>query len=259
MDDIFQIPYGQPTKMSIYIPETLSPQKMVKADIPPNHESVKVSFKCPAHYKKEFKDSHCALIISVGQTVHEGEVFLSTIRLVNSAFKECTILVDDSLQRHTLAMNNDAGEESMYQLSMEIGDRWIEESQKFFDEFTIPYNIVRWDHWLKLNEYSKQRTAVNYLYATDRQVADAFHMAAHKFLDRYIARLDRDIDYDRAFNLCLEYLQEECAVMYLKAQAGYHFDIYPRRRNLAMAITYIRLVRPYFPGMLRAVSLSIKT
>ncbi|MCE3268266.1 MAG: Uncharacterized protein K0R49_518 [Burkholderiales bacterium] len=58
--------------------------------------------KCDREHKDEFKHSKCSVTISVGQPVHEGDKFKATLYEVNNNFNECTIMVCDSLQRHTL-------------------------------------------------------------------------------------------------------------------------------------------------------------
>ena len=55
--------------------------------------------------KSQFKKSRCLLTISVGQATHEGELFAATMDLINASFKSCVLLIDDSLQRHTMAFN----------------------------------------------------------------------------------------------------------------------------------------------------------
>ncbi len=69
-----------------------------------NHK-IKPAFKYDAtHAPIPFDQAHCLLTISVGQEVHEGEPFAATVALVRQQFARCTLLIDDTLQRHTLAL-----------------------------------------------------------------------------------------------------------------------------------------------------------
>ena len=43
---------------------------------------IKPVFKCSEEFKLKFKDSRCLVTISVGQEVHEGKKFLTTIDLI---------------------------------------------------------------------------------------------------------------------------------------------------------------------------------
>lgn len=222
-------------------------------------KNINVSFKRASNFKKNFKENDCLLIISVGQNVHEGNIFLSTIKLIDSAFRECTILIDDSIQRHTLAIDDDAPPEILYKKSIKNGDEWIERNEKYYSKLTIPYHIIRWDYWLKHPEYPEQRFKVNHLYETDACIKEAFHAAIRKFLTRYQARTQHsEFNYERAFHLCLDYLQEECAAMCLWAKTGYAFEVYPSGRNQAMSAIYTHLIEPY-TTMLRSISLYIRT
>ena len=56
---------------------------------------IKPVFRCDEHLKRRFNKSKCLLTISVGQEMHEGEKFLSTIALVDRCFDACVMLVDD--------------------------------------------------------------------------------------------------------------------------------------------------------------------
>ena len=65
-------------------------------------------------------------------------------------------------------------------------------------------------------------------------------------------------DKEFAFDCCLEYLLEECAVMCLWAHEGYDFELYPTGRNLAMKATYECIIKESCPGKLVSVSLHFK-
>lgn len=76
---------------------------------------IKASFReNPVEERKRFPQSTCLMPISVGQTIHEGEKFKAVIKLINKSFKACTILVDDSVQRHTIGIINDLPSEKLY-------------------------------------------------------------------------------------------------------------------------------------------------
>ena len=62
-------------------------------------------------HQKDLKQSACILPISVGQQYHEGDKFAATIELINVTFGECTIVIADTLGRHT-ALRESAEERS---------------------------------------------------------------------------------------------------------------------------------------------------
>ena len=85
------------------------------------------------------------------------------------------------------------------------------------------------------------------------------HANIDDFLTRYLSRFStKDVDSERAFQLCLDYLIEECSVMCLWTEKAYDFEVYPSGRNKAMAATYEYLIKPHYPDYLRPVALRFK-
>ena len=71
----------------------------------PQNTLVKVTFRCSEQDKADMVDSDCILHISVGQEYHEGEKLIATMDLINETFRSCTIMLCDTLQRHTLKLS----------------------------------------------------------------------------------------------------------------------------------------------------------
>lgn len=221
---------------------------------------IKPVFKCKEEFKTKFNESTCLLTISVGQEVHEGEKFLTTIQLVNDHFRECTILVDDSLQRHTMMLDcNEVDENLIYERSINEGDLWLERNKVIYEQLQIPYKIIRWDKWLKHNEYKKINSIIEEKYERDDEYRKAFNDSINEFLRRYENRLD-DSGFDRqkAFELCLTYLKEECTALCLWVEGDFHFEVYPNKRNLAMTATHEIFVKPHHPHLLHPVAIKFK-
>ncbi|MFC3909241.1 hypothetical protein ACFORL_09170 [Legionella dresdenensis] len=208
--------------------------------------------------RKLFSQSNCIMPISVGQDIHEGKKFAAVIKLVNASFKECTILVDDSVQHHTMQIDNPASKEILYHQALEEGDRWLERNEAIFRELTIPYKILRWDDWLARADFSDSYDRVLNLYHKNADYQAQLHSNIDEFLARYLRMRGTQVEYDRAFNLCLGYLLEECAVMCLWPKNGYHFEVYPSGRNKAMHATYEYLIKPEYGDYLKSVALRFK-
>lgn len=189
--------------------------------------------------KKEFKDAKCALLISVGQKYHEGEKFNASIKLANKHFSFCNILVGDTLQRHTLRINNpNISASDSYELVKNLGEMWIERNMQYISTLTIPYKISRWDEWLKQDKYQHYSNKVFELYNNDSNYKNIIEDIAHSFLSRhnYFNARDRQI----AFDLSIQYLLEESAVACLWAEDDYKFDLYPS--DLSTITAYTKLV-----------------
>ncbi len=221
---------------------------------------VKASFReNPPEERKLFPHSTCLMPISVGQSIHEGEKFTAVIKLINVSFKQCTILVDDSVQRHTLGIMSNATPDELYQSALDEGDAWLKRSEQAINKLTIPFDIMRWDDWYHRKNYSQSHMRVHNEYESNVFFRNAIHANIDDFLTRYLSRFaQEDINHERAFSLCRDYLIEECAVMCLWTENAYDFEVYPSGRNKAMAATYDHLIKPHYPDFLRPVALRFK-
>ncbi|WP_454781911.1 hypothetical protein [Legionella sp. WA2022007384] len=221
---------------------------------------IKASFReNPVEERKLFPQSSCLMPISVGQAIHEGEKFAAVIKLINASFKQCTILVDDSVQRHTIGIMNYAAPDELYQLAVQEGDDWLKRNEMAYNELTIPFEIMRWDDWYNSQNYINNHIRVQKEYNANESFRDAINANIDEFLTRYLSRFSAvDVDHERAFSLCLDYLIEECSVMCLWTEKAYDFEVYPSGRNKAMAATYEHLIKPYYPDYLRPVALRFK-
>jgi hypothetical protein len=221
----------------------------------------KASFRgCAISDRQNFHHSNCIMPISVGQKVHEGEKFIATVHLINRYFQSCTLLIDDSIQRFTLAINEpNASMENLYKSALKTGDEWLERSKPLYELITIPYKNMRWDDYHTRPEFSTFYKSVVFLYNTDESYRNAIHENADDFVKRYSDRMENvNIDKQHAANCCVRYLQEECSVMCLWALDGYNFEVYPSGRNKAMIATYEKIIKPSFPNVLTSVSLRFK-
>ncbi|HHF7349617.1 TPA: hypothetical protein ACPSKE_002827 [Legionella feeleii] len=221
---------------------------------------IKASFReNPPEERKLFPQSTCLMPISVGQTIHEGAKFDAVIKLINSSFKRCTILVDDSVQRHTMGIMNHASPEELYRLAVAEGDAWLRRNEAAYNQLTIPYDIMRWDDWYNSTDYIDSHLRVQNEYNSNELYQKAIKANIDDFLTRYLSRFNQeDVDHERAFRLCLDYLIEECAVMCLWTQKDYDFEVYPSGRNKAMAATYEYLIKQEYPNRLKPVALRFK-
>lgn len=221
---------------------------------------VKASFRGNSpEERKLFPRSTCLMPISVGQRVHEGKKFEAVIKLINASFKSCSILVDDTVQRHTIGILNNTNSDRLYQLALEEGDAWMERSKEFYNQLTIPFDIRRWDDWYHHPDYSASLIRVKKEYADNVSFRKAIHENIDDFLTRFLIGIPQDrIDSERAFSLCLDYLLEECSVMCLWTKGRYDFEVYPSGRNKAMAATYQYIIQPESPELLKPVALRFK-
>lgn len=185
--------------------------------------------KCPERKRKEFNVSEVALLISVGQPYHENEALWATMNFVNKSFKKCHVMVNDSLQRHTI-MLNECGNitlEEAYKKSMQNGRKWIKINSQFLDILTIPHEIHYWNSWLNRDDYIIHKNKVDGLYSNDPEFKKNMDISIQEFIGRNQNKAEK-IGLDKAYDLCLEYLLEECAViMGIWQSCKYNFILYP--------------------------------
>jgi tRNA-dependent cyclodipeptide synthase len=215
--------------------------------------NLEVTFRhSPPNYQKVFPNSTAILAISIGQKYHEAEKFEATIKLMNrSNFQKCVIMLGDTLQRHNLLIDDFDDEKAAHIQASKLGDEWIERNKLIYSKLQTSYEIIRWDAWLMHPLYKECREKVNELYRTDNLFKIECLKTATQFMERYQKRMQlqqKQINMERALELCLEYLLEECAIiMPLWARYSYNFLIYPSMPD-GMLATYNALVKPYYPS-----------
>ncbi|MCX7114807.1 MAG: hypothetical protein NTW08_02690 [Gammaproteobacteria bacterium] len=210
--------------------------------------------------REKFKQAQCLLTISVGQEVHEDEKFEATIQLINTTFRSCIMLVDDTLQRHTMAINQIKSPQDLQATSLDEGNQWLVRNEKYFSQLNNLSKIIRWDMWLKHEQYERNQNIIKQLIEDDIVYKKLFHITIDEFLTRYVSRVAAGsyFNYERAYQLCLDYLIEECTAMTLWPELNCHFEVYPSRRNPVMDETHKRFVLPEYPNLLHAVAVKFK-
>lgn len=219
----------------------------------------KVSFKdCLIDDRKNFNYSSCILPISVGQPVHNGIKFQNTLEYIIECFSSCCILVDDTIQKYTLAIINELSPQECYKEAKHNGDKWLmDNAGLFIKKFYSKLKIIRWNYWLGHHNFYYKYEDVISLYKNDSYYREAFAHTSKEFISR-LKKSHTISDENRAFDLCIEYLKEECAVMCLWADSGFEFEVYPYGRNAAMEATYNKIIKNQYPSMLKSVSLRFK-
>jgi hypothetical protein len=210
--------------------------------------------------KAKFRHSQCLMTISVGQQTHEDERFDATMELVNASFGSCILCVDDSLQRHTMALNAEEDADFFYETSIKEGDLWLARNEKYYSKLTILKKIIRWERWLNHPNYNTQKSKIRKLIETDPTYKAAFDHAIDEFLGKYRERLANPEGFDmvRARQLSFDFTLEECTALSLWPELTCHFEVYPNRHNSAIEETRRRFVLPDYPDLLRAVTIGFR-
>lgn len=183
--------------------------------------------------------------ISIGQPVHENEKMAGTLKFVNRHFKSGYILIDDVIQRHTLRiLHPEKSMEDLYKRCLQDGDNWIKRNNHLCEKLlTLDYKIIRWERWLQHEQFQETLETIRHLRKENAAYQAAFNQSIDEFINRILKR-DLTINYDWAYQCCLEYLDEECAAMFLWPELGVDVEVYPsKNRNQAMSATEELLIR----------------
>lgn len=207
-------------------------------------DSLRVGFVYHGADIKDLNDSTVILMISVGQYYHEGEKFEKTVLKLGQRCKNCVVMVNDTLQKYTLNIDNEHSLDYLYQVALKNGSLWIQRNASALNKMGIPYQIIRWDDWLKDKNYNWAKAQVDSLYQNSAHFRQAVQQTAESFILRFIKNHpEKKINLSRAFDLCRYYILEDCAVILpLWAKKGYKYVLYPNQRTPAMQVAYDLLV-----------------
>ncbi|MDP2362643.1 MAG: hypothetical protein Q8M94_02615 [Ignavibacteria bacterium] len=197
-----------------------------------------------------YRKSHAILVISPTQPYYKDQAkFSAIIELINaSEFKTCQIVIGDTNYQHTLKIKYPNSEEA-YAVADKIGLDWINKNQSIYSKLNMPYDLTRWREWVLNDKYAYHRKKLDIAYDKDCALKDAFFASANDFVLRNAETLGiNELNRLYAFENCLEYLKEECAIMMpLWAEMKIPFIIYPSKMLQAMEETYRKLVIPHYP------------
>lgn len=188
-------------------------------------------------------NSNCCLGVSVGQMYHEGEKLEASLNLINANFAQCTIVVCDTLQRHTL-LDDSLSAEEKYAVAKEKGGAWLERNYQRIAKLTIPYQIKRWDNWLQQPRYYIDLALVKAALQHEPKIKHGFAKTVDIFVNRLLKR-DANIDVMQARENSMNYLLEEATIaMLMWQQEAFNYIAYPGEISSAFASIYDKYVNP---------------
>lgn len=191
--------------------------------------------KCTKKYKRMLPASSCLLPISVGQGYHEGEKFRATILVVNKHFRDCHVVICDSLQRFTIQFAENLSDSEATRVSLLRGREWLERNRAALDLLSIPHQITKWDDWKSDAAFVRHAQDIERLHAADEMYRQSIIETTTVF-----ARVRQSVTIDKS--LAEKYIREECAMMSLWIEQGFEFEVYPTKRRAASDFAYRELI-----------------
>lgn len=209
--------------------------------------------------KSILKGSKCLMTLSIGQKIHYGEYLAATLHEVEKIFSECIFVVGDTLQRHTRSIVLNQEPETLRAQMRKEGDEWIEQNVKILTQLNIPWKIIRWDTLLQKPIAQDTLVSLRFSYNTDQ----FYKNEVDKNIDEFIMRAkNRDAIHcneNIARQRCLDYLLEECSIMFIWTAEGCRYELYPNGRVGALQATYEHFIAPtYGRALLTPLSMRFK-
>ncbi len=165
----------------------------------------------------KMKDYVAIYLVSVGKDNFENNAVEAAIKMINEEFKECYIIIADTLQRHNIFTENDVSHKIAYEQALENGDKWIKKYSEIFKQFlSIPYCIIRWDNLINNYEFEAKKSFFSSYIKESVILSTAMGESIAEYGNRLRKRIGEEyfqkITYKHKEN-CFDYLQEECVVI----------------------------------------------
>lgn len=223
-------------------------------------QSIKAFFVSAGHLKHQFASSHCVLPISVGHAYHEGERLKAIIKLINEHFDRCTIIVCDTLQRHSLDLyHSDVQADEAFTVAQRLGKEWVARNQTHMNDLSIDYSVAHWNDWLLTDDFKIQKEKTEYAHKHQASIKDALENTINFFVDRYFKRMPESTSARRnVLSKARDYVVEECSVMPLWRAITPAFEIYPGKRSAAMTAVHQHFLCPDHADLLQRLHLNFR-
>jgi hypothetical protein len=209
-------------------------------------------------YKQGFKESTCILPISIWQSEREEDNLRATLELISRSFKACSLFMYDIVQRYSFAISHNKDEDAFFDFCKDEGYRWIHKNSDIIEtSLTIPYQITRWNNWMKHHRYQYFHKKIISLYDEDTEYRASINAAIKLALDT-MTRRGQVFDMDKGTKLYTKYIIEECTILCLWAMESLSFIV-----NIGSEATHIRMTREkiinhYYHDMLKPVSVRFR-
>lgn len=181
-------------------------------------ESKSVVSKLMSGRSGQMKSYVAVLLVSVGKENFEGALIQSAIQMINEEFHACCIVVADTLQRYNIATERQITPEDAHEESLKKGNTWLQNHQILFKNFTIPYEVIKWDDLIGDPGFKKHEMEFLNIFLNAPQIQQEMHHSIAEYGDRLQRRMGVNQFSKRAVlheQFCHSYLQEECVAIAL--------------------------------------------
>jgi hypothetical protein len=186
--------------------------------------------------------SQIILPISVGQSYHEGAKLEETLKLIKKAYTKVPIpniriILADTLQRYSLAMQRSETPEACEAIAQKKGQAW--QSCYFLlikDLLGEAIQLETWDRWQKHELFQSFLKQIEDYYSESILFREAIESDIREFERRRHPNCFSEVE--KAY--CRAYIKEECAVLklweYDQVSPHHRLIIYPKKLPQAMTL-----------------------
>ncbi|MDF1653551.1 MAG: tRNA-dependent cyclodipeptide synthase [Coxiellaceae bacterium] len=214
-------------------------------------ESFKLKAKLGGLAKLGNKDIFTAKVIfpiSVANPSQEAKKLQATLLMITKRFKQCDILIADTLQRYNYL--NNMSEKDAYTKSKQMGRDWLSRNQAYLDDFPALKRIIRWDSCLQTNSFDNAQHRIKSLFNNDHATKQDFLCDTEVFLKRHSMSNNNAIMQTN----CLQYLFEEAAVaISYFIEHGYEYILYPGSPPLSIIKCRDLIVKNSYPDLIHTL------
>lgn len=173
--------------------------------------------------------SKCCLGISLHSSNHVGEKLECIINYINNNFDSCVIDLSDTLYSYHYMSTEGLSHAEAHCRAQQEGDKWLKENQEILNKLSVPYEIIRWNHWLNHTDFLSLKLEYRELFEND----EVFRGAVLKDIYTYYKRRhNKDVSNVpvKMLKSSIAYLLEEITCHTLLARDIQCVNVYPGKQ-----------------------------
>lgn len=211
----------------------LKKRGVTKSTFPSQKHSYKATLAkvCPSSLRMSLSDYHkCVFGISLKSKNYIDERKLKAcIKWISENFKDCQVLVCDSIYRLTIQVRQGIREDEAWLEAISTGKNFVNQNYRLFEQYSENCRF----EFVMNSEIEKQSESIRYydelrlLYVKNELFQNTVNSFANKYLNRSQREEAEEPDDFRQTQLAITYLLEELALNAYLIQKGWLVFVYP--------------------------------
>lgn len=198
-------------------------------DIRASQYKAKIDSVSPTDSRSTFdRNEECFLGVSLENTMFERPKLDAIIEWISRRFKNCTVLIGDSIHRLTLQSVRGLSVDESTTLARTMGDTFVKDKSEAFKNFSdrtkfdfLPCGTVQ--QW---PDYQSYYSKLQHAFQTDSDFSESVRGFSRHYHERRGRTFNRH-DVDEQVELSCQYFLEEFAIFACLKQQGISVMVYP--------------------------------